>query len=411
MKGLYVGNFVYAFPNITVKKLCYLLTLLILDSCVNYGYEEVGNSADLLQYKFEQYDSLTVDYLAGLFVVSDRSVSGLFLGLDFMDKTVVLFNHFGEITNRFNRVGGDPRAFGNYLFALGFYNDSTISVLSEKGIFFYSLKGELINKLTYSGDFTGFQMNSQLQLLPVTVNDSSYLLTLTDFGTDLKITVPEFYNEARYFTMINTKSNERRLTIKIEDDDLYRNGKFFFPDRFIPVFDVDREHNELKVKFPLGDKLYTYSLADEMALVKITNLEPEHLMEPVGVPFDKPESYIGFSTNGSYSHIYIKQDTTLLFYKTHFDTDKFTNDTGFNFFDDPAGYYTEYRHLYTSKYCQVFVKDKKLCEDILLPAEASYIAWVDNFNYIVMGKETNWQSKEADNEKFYIYKIAPASVK
>ncbi|GEM_PF-4384923 len=368
-----------------------------------------GKNEELQEFIFQPYDSLTVDYLAGLFVMADKTNNGLFLGLDFMDKTVILFDSAGEIVNTFNRAGADPWSFGNYLYAIGFNNDSTINVLTEKGVYFYSLQGKLLKKLSYKGNFSGFQLNSQLQILPIELSDSTYLLTLTDFATDLRLSQPEFYQEARYFTLINTTNNKRQHFVSMEESTLYKQDKYYYPARVCPAFDVDRSKGELRVKYPLGNKMFTYSLLDNFKLIKITDVTPEHMDTPVGVPFDKPNSYTGFSTNGFYSHIFARGDTTFLFYTTEFDVNKFELTTQTKFFADPAGNYNQYRHLYTANYCQIFVGERKLCKDIKLPEDGAFVAWVDNLHSIIIGKETNTLDREEDSKKYYLYKLNPAT--
>ena len=393
------------------KVIIFILLLVILGSCAKKQSEvSIRKKVSPAQrYEFKLYDSIAVDYLAGSLLIVDMTNRGLFLGLDFLDKTILLFNRSGKIINKFNRVGSDPVSFGSFLYALGFYDNTTVSVLSERGITFYSLNGEFIRNLPYRGEFAGFQMNNQLQLRPVTINDTTYLLALMDSKTKYRITDKEFYDEVHYFTMINTITNNQKKIVQIEENDIYKNGKYFYPSRIIPVFSVDRKRNLLKVKYPLGENLYTYSLEGDIKLSRITNLQPEHLKEPVGVPFENPEKDPGFSINGFYRNIFVNQDTTFLVYTTHFDTDKFTNDTGLNFFENPVKYYNAYNHRYTATYCQVFVNDEKVCQDIPLPPEASYIAWISGYNYVIMKKGTSMLNYEPDNEMFYVYKIVPVA--
>ena len=382
----------------------YSIVFIVLLSC-NVSPDKESNN-QLPEYKLVQYDSLSVDYLAGQFVVNDRSASGMYLGLDYLDKTLLLFDQFGNITHRFNRAGEDPWSFGNYLYAFGFYNDSTITVLTEKGIFFYNLQGDLKRKLPRKGDFNGFQTNSQLRILPFSHKNDSSLVTLTDFGTDYRLDKPIFYKMAKYITLINTNTNEWELYIKNKEP-LYNSGKYFYPDRIIPIFDIDRQHKELQVKFPLGNTLFIYSLEDRMPLVDKVDLMPENMQEPEGVLFNNPEEYTGFSINGFYNHIHTHGDTTFLFYRTKFDIKKFSRETGLNFLKDPAGYYNEYRHVYTSTYCQIIVKDKKICKDIKLPQRTRYVAWVNSINSIIISEIPSNLETEEETINFYIYKLTP----
>jgi hypothetical protein len=333
------------------------------------------------------------------------SDDGLFLGLDYLDKTVLLFDREGEIVSKFNRSGADPWAFGYFLFAIGFHDASTISILSEKGIFFYALNGDLKNSIGSSGNFSRYQTNSQLQLLAFKNGNVPYIITLTDLGTELRISNPEFYNHAYYFTLINLTTGERVRKIQIPENDIYRNRKFFYPDRIIPIFDISESTRELRVKFPIGDKLYIYSLSGELPLINTVDLELEHFREPTGIPFDRPEDFTGFSVNGYFRSIFSVGDTTFLFYRNQFDIEKFSFETGLNFSANPAEYYSTYGHLYTSDYCQILVHGKKISNDIIAPKEASYIGWVTSKDYIIAGKEIKNLDYEPDHLTFLIFKI------
>lgn len=386
-----------------MKPFFYSTLVFLAFSCVTDPADQRAEIGNYPEYRFYKYDSITVDYLAGNLTIVGKSNDDIFLGIDYNDKTIILFTDAGQIVSTFNRSGGDYRSFGNIVYAIDYYNDSTISILSEKGVFFYDKMGELIKKLLNPDGFFAFQMNSQLQILPVFIHGEEYVLTLTDFETHLPWNSAKFYEEAKFLTLLNVNTNDRKFIIMHEPGDLYRNGKFYYPDKLCPFFGI--KDDEIYVKYPLGEKIYVYSIDKDFSLSNTINLFPEYLEEAEGVPFDNLDSYRGYSPNGSYQGMYMRGDTTFMLYNSGFDIDRFTNDTGFDFYENPGRFSNEYRHLYRSKYFQLLAGGKKIARDILLPSEISSISFIESTNSIIGSVETNWSEDETYNVKFYKYRV------
>lgn len=192
-----------------------VLFYIFLINCNN------SDSKSELKIELLVYDSIKLK--SSSLGITDIKYSKLLL-YDYFSYEIVTYDLNTKEETRFNNYGEGPDNYGyiNWDY-LRFYNDSTIIVIRENNLQFYSIKGALLKqiKLGSIGD------NFNKFVKPIRINDSLLLLNNVMLGgTNLK----EYYLEKRFlYTIVNLHDTTKKELIQYPPKgSIQANGVYYF---------------------------------------------------------------------------------------------------------------------------------------------------------------------------------------
>ncbi|MEL6944221.1 MAG: hypothetical protein AAFO82_16290, partial [Bacteroidota bacterium] len=119
--------------------LVYIAPMIIIFS--NCSEKAIETSIDNQQLIIT--DSIEIDYAAKLKYVDFLVEEQVHLLADIDNTTVLEVDSVGNIRNQFQCGGREEEQIGSLISAIGYIDNNTIGIVSERGIFFFQRNGNL----------------------------------------------------------------------------------------------------------------------------------------------------------------------------------------------------------------------------------------------------------------------------
>ncbi|MFC2185977.1 hypothetical protein ACFCT7_01585 [Fulvivirgaceae bacterium LMO-SS25] len=226
----------------------------------------------------EIVDSIMYDYL-GEAELWDVSPDGNKLLLrDWQRKEFLIINTEGELINSFIKDGDVMDNPGFLLMAASFHDNETILAGSVKGIFFFSLPGELIRKVNFTDipEVNIFYTSAGFHFQNVELNGNNYLLGPAITPNEFTKMEQDYYKTRKSISMIDLDSGKIEGIINLEPDSRFFDGK---------VYEMSHVYTYFKM---VDDKLWVVHAGDPRLLVY-------EMKEPFDKVMDIPLNLIGLN--------------------------------------------------------------------------------------------------------------------
>lgn len=263
----------------------FLFLLLIVISC------DQKSETNLLEsnrrVSIEKLDSIKINHL-GRFQVHDIdpiSQTIVFEGGDGPNSQDIFLTNFnGSIINSFSKLGDVPDGYGGLMSSIRFSDDNNLLVFGSKGFITYDFEGNLLSQVK-AVDFQ--PLNSR----PVGMGQGMeklgdrYLHVNQDIPDNRSYSDKEIYEDLYLLKWWSPTTGEQESFGQFPESSVYRNGKYFYPNSWAPVYSL------------FDDKIYVAFGFEPVIYVFDTN--PPYSMLS-SFPLDLPE-YRYYEGRGSYS--------------------------------------------------------------------------------------------------------------
>lgn len=354
------------------------------------------------KYKLEVTDTFRLNYTARLVKVLDYNVTSKnILFSSYSMDTIVQTDLAGRISNKFVFKGGGPKEAGVIIHNVGYFNDTSIIVNSERGFYFYNLKGELVRSLEERTPLKAIGSALDTRIREFSKGDSSCILLHLKSVADVDIS--DFFSlsnleKFKSTTLYNLTNQTYRVLFGYEPNSIFRTDYKYNYGEPENIFDYDYTQNDFYIVHNPEPVLYKYSLANNFSTFTAIDLSPDHFNLPVKYKsndFTSDHKYA--AVNSQFRDINCFEDYIFLDYKTGIPEKEY----------DDMKTESELPELYKKhmkNYAILLKNDKKICGDILLPLYSTGISFVKSLDYIFV--RTNASATEtADATIFYICKL------
>ncbi len=372
--------------------------LLLFSILFIYFQNSTGQNSGKYQYngKLTIYDSIIVQ-ASNIAIYDYYEKKGLFLGTNYHSKDIVIFDKKGHIKYSFNSLGDGPKEYRQTNIIISkFFTYNSVVVLSKNAFVNYSFDGNFI-KVIKLDDENSALFRKNVNIFINNSGDSCTIYSADQYTSHRSINV-DFYNDTSYkfFYFINFNKNVKRRIITYEKNSIYRNNEFYYPE-VRPKAYVNSTKGILYVLFPHDTKLFEYDINNNFQLFSVLDLKPDFFGHLNGINYGKkPEMPMPFIlSNSLYSNLSTLGDTIITTYNQ-----KMKEDEIFTSLEEA----NENMEL-IRKYIQIFIKNKKMCEDIRIPQNVSGIAYTLSKNEIFFKKVPNQYDEMNNTATFYIGKI------
>lgn len=382
------------------KLFCSLLVLLfgLITSC-NSQKETDSDQIGSTNYPYQKaelvkVDSIMIDVVGNIRIYDYNPTADLFLagdvpnaqeasfsqGLGLDNLGILVVNTAGEIIHQFKRTDDGPSGHGNSAADIFFVGDTAIGVWSQKGLYTYSLDGELLfnraelhsrqllNDVSYSvatlGEKDNLSLANPKRTDRILANrDSTFLLTRA-------LTI---YNFNKLLQGVRVDESQE-FVLNYPDHSIYQPGSKQLLKHLPPRISVNREESKLNVLFHEYAMLYTVAL-DESHSIDSVALQPYYFGDYVQMPVSEDDgqkyydwlNFGGYMANSYYHDLVQIGPYTLLRYNPALSPGLVEDlvSTGGPYSSDrwPTIRRNDYQMLY-----QLFQGPNKLVQDFQLPA-------------------------------------------
>jgi hypothetical protein len=362
-----------------------------------------NSSQNLPKYEISIVDSIKLNTLGNFRVVDYHDSLECFLAVDFRAGDIIIVNKKGSVIHKLNKIGEYSDAIGEWILGASFYKNSQIALLGKSGIFFYNFNGELDFKIIRNDKGLAF-ITSQFKLKPFSLKNKNYILctlenlTFDKLGTKL---TPEYYQSARLLTLVDLEKKSFKEIVPYPQESIYRKEKAFY-DSDKPIFDYSTTDSSIYVLFGFEDIVYKFYGNNFTNYEVLTSTNPSNMQTLPGTLFTKspPQEDILKYTflSGSYNNIFSNNDTIYATYYSGIPKEKIEHNLSLQ-------EYIEFYRQFNKYYLQVFVKEKKICSDVVLPDKSSYIDYITKAGLILLHQNKLSLKQDIDYQIIYIGKL------
>ncbi len=231
----------------------------------------------------EIVDSVMIEHL-GEAELWDVSPDGNKLLLrDWQREEFLVINMDGDIVHSFSKKGDVLDSHGWLLMSASFWDNETILAGGQKGIFFYSLDGEMIKKVNYATipEVNIFYSASGFHFQNVQFDGIDYLLGPSLTPNEFTKMEQGYYKTRKSISMIDLDSGKIGGIINLEPDSRFFDGKVYEMSHVFTYFKV--VDDQLWVVHAGDPRLLVYELGEPYAKVMDTPLTLNGLVYPEGI--------------------------------------------------------------------------------------------------------------------------------
>lgn len=335
--------------------------------------------------KIEQVDSIMIDVINEISIYDYNPKTGLFLGGDVSQENYVrmgvktnelgylIINQQGEILYQFNRANNGPEGYGYWIGNSFFFGDEYVGVLNGKGLFKYSMDGDLIWK---NADINTLYRRGYLHKRAILADEDDNVIAFMDKDT---ISNRDMYYQLVKPLFFYLPDSSGRLTVSnsygYPDHEIYNPEKEYFKSGSSASITYNYAQRSAHVVYPNVPRMYSYDLSSG-AYLGMTDLNPEYFSEPV-LMGESPGAIEGYGglfwinkggrfSSSTYNDVLELGEYTLTTYNSGISNENLnkilTSDKYHHHPDWPTIRRTEYRFYY-----QLFKGGKKVVPDFQLP--------------------------------------------
>lgn len=381
-----------------------MVALVLFFSCAEKNKKApVEPPLNLPKKEFVLVDSITIQPLSTFyFVIADYNLKRqTYLAFDPLRSNEIFeFDHSGKIMHTLNVQGIDSSDIGNYLFGLGYYMDSLMCMVSEKGCYIYNFQGQRLRFI--KGAFGGNSANFSIQL----VNDVIYCPLINTKNSSNNFTGKRYYEAKRNLMSINLRDSSLTSHVPFENGSIYLDDEMWY-NKSLVAATYDNYDSTLKLIYQLDNKMYQYKLSENGTPVikKAVDLVPEYFGEVNGLNYEgkytQPDLLKLNTENSAYNQIHSFNDSVVVVYSAGVPEKELESlptmgTVGLNQLLEK-----EYQ-----EFVSIYYKDKKLYRDIKVPENCAGIVYVQSANrFLMFRRKTTENVGKNDKEIVYIYEI------
>jgi hypothetical protein len=381
-----------------------LFVLFLFFSCTERKSKaRVEAPVNLPKKEFVLVDSIVIQPISTLyFVIADYNVKRqTYLAFDPLRSNVIFeFDQTGKINHTLDLQRTDGSGIGNYLFGLGYYRDSLLCLISEKGCYIYNTQGQRLQFI--KGAFGGNSANFGVQL----VNDVVYCPLINTKSSSNNFTGKRYYEAKRNLMGINLRDSSLAFHAPFENGSIYLDNEVWY-NKSLVASTYDNYDSTLKLIYQLDNKMYQYNLSDNgtPVLKKVVDLVPEYFGEISGLEYDgkytQPDLLKLNAENSAYNQIHSFNDSVVIVYSVGVPKEELKSlvtkgTVGLN----------QLLEKDYQEYVSIYYKDKKLYRDIKVPENCAGIVYVQSANrFLMLRRKTTDNVGKNDKEIAYIYEI------
>lgn len=379
-----------------------LVIILLLTSACIKNTSQTESPNDLYNVNVHVSDSILIRHNRLLNFHQYNPTRKLLLFSDPETHSAVITNQSGKIVKSFSFGGKEKNKTGIKIGAIGWIDLHNIGIISERGLFFFSEDGKLLERIEKPSKHINVL---DQQLFTYTQNDRSCLIYRGDpfydpetEGFVLGFENEKYYNHFRLLTQLDLDDYTSKHIVGIEEESLFRRN----PERTFQTMSaiLAKQDNDLFVIFNPDPTLRIYDLAKQAKLKQTIPLELDHFAGEVDTKdFTKKlvtsSTIVGLLPNDDFFHsIYFSGVP-----------DEFFPSMGLNM-QEINELTSEHNQLYLSTHKK---GEGKITNDIALPKNiANIVAKLDNETFIAAPHRGRVESP--NYEKFYLIKISISKI-
>ncbi|SNR99041.1 hypothetical protein SAMN06295967_101391 [Belliella buryatensis] len=293
----------------------FLIGLIIMTLGVGCGQKDTkeASSSDYY-YDLEIVDSLSIDYLGEMYLLSIDAENDLFLFMGSKFDQLMLVNRQGEIISEYNKPTDAPDSFGNLAMGGSVYNGK-IAIMGLRKFNIYDLEFNLLetfekdNLVSISMIYLGYE-----HLQPVEIDGQIHYVSYSAGPqTTYESNDPNYYLEYNNFEFINTATKTFETIVPFHERSLFYQPKIAY--------------NQIKPWFQVVGKEIHYVHNTDSMYYRYDIKNPEnHFAEqipfdefilPKGFEFGKEESENSQKDRpGNVSNIFVHDGQSLILYRS-----------------------------------------------------------------------------------------------
>lgn len=270
----------------------YFISVLFLCSCSEKGNQSNENPDNLVLTKV---DSIQVPYLGLLNLMDVHPESGKVLLFNQRASLLILGDFDGNEPQELTLSGDAPENYGSFPLGAGKFSEDgkSFTILSNKGVYTYDLKGNLINGGKHRiDDSPSFNSSASANMEFYWVDDK--ILTIgTNWGDHPRNTT-EFYEEYVSLAWFDTLERNIERFMHLDETSFFRNGKahdiafltpkmaadeeqLYFIQGIEPALNIHSIHepNEKINRIPLQIADYNFNQGQDFAEVNPRVIDPD----------------------------------------------------------------------------------------------------------------------------------------
>jgi hypothetical protein len=386
------------FPNI------FIAVHFLFFSCKGENSKaHVESPVNLPKKEFVLIDSMAIEPLSTLyFVIADyNSKRQTYLAFDpLRGNDIFEFNKKGKIIQTLGLQSTDSSGFGNYLYGLGYYRDSLLCLVSEKGCFIYNFQGQRLRFI--KGGFAGNSANFRIQM----INDVVYCPLINLKNSSNNFNDKRYYEAKSNLMSINLRDSSLASHVRFENSSIYLDDDVWY-NKSLVAATYDNYDASLKLIYQLENKMYQYNLSENgtPVLKKIVDLTPEHFGNVSGLDYQEkyrqPDLLKLNAENSSYNQISSFKDSVVVVYSTGVSKEELESLS----IKGTVGLNQLLEKNY-QEFVSIYYKDKKLYRDIKVPENCAGVVYVQSTNrFLMLKRKTTDNVGKSDKETAYIYEI------
>ncbi len=250
--------------------------IMLVSACGDSKLEEKSAINQNVYTSIEIIDSVRIEYLgeAKLWDVSPDDSKLLFR--DWQREEFLIVNREGDIISSFSKEGDVMDSHGYLIMTASFWDNETILAGGLKGLFFYSLEGEMLRKVNFADipEVQMFYSSPGFHFQQVQLDMVAYVLGGALTPNAFTKMDPEYYKERKSLSLIDLDSGRIEGLVNLEPDSRYFDGKVYEESHVLSYFKV------------VDDKIWVVHAGDPRLLIY-------ELERPHGKVMDIPLNLIG----------------------------------------------------------------------------------------------------------------------
>jgi hypothetical protein len=295
------------------KSYLFLIVLSILVLSCEEKFSNRANSGDYY-YDLEVVDSLTIDYLGEMYLLSVDAENDLFLFMGSKYDQLMLVNLQGEIISEYNQPTDAPGSFGNIAMGGSVYN-GRIAIMGLRKFNVYDLEFNLLesfekdNLVSISMIYLGYE-----HLQPVEIDGQIHYISYSAGPqTTYESDDLNYYLEYNNFEFINTATKTFETIVPLHERSLFYQPKTAF-NPVKPWFQVVGE--EIHYVHNMDSMYYRYDIKNpENHFAEQIPFDDFFL--PKGFEFGKENTESSQKDrSGSVSNIFVHDGQSLILYRS-----------------------------------------------------------------------------------------------
>lgn len=307
----------------------------------------------------------------------------------------------GKVLNEFSRTGQGDDLWGEHVDNVGYFDDSTIVVVTTKGYNFYNCKGRFLRRISSRNVMALPPLWRRIR--SVHTAGHRYLVSRFKYQElDQAKAVKEFGTKASLvqyqpLTIYDLESDTFRLAFGYEPESIFLKEDYYYPTRntFFEYNPLDS--SVLIVQSPEA-KIYRYNAVDNFTLQSVYSFVPSRFSVPIKAKYGSPipDIVTALTINSEFTSLHQHQDITLITYQTGVPKEIY----------NPLEMQNKtYFGAHSKNYLIALRNYQQIGDAVLLSkTNLSIIYSFVNLNYLV-GRSYSNPHEYVDREVFYVYRL------